>query len=240
MSPRVTLWVIVPERQTDLTVQALRGSWLHGLPPEDVNYCVANGSDSVDPSLRWLPLSRPDATPTTREQFYSNGQVLDVWAKEAYNGFLRRKVFMMVQQMIKEAATVLTPLDYAFLLDADTAVNVTNLQRFVNAIRGGGGEQVYTGRCLQEGLDAPRAIWLRDSTRRSDIARFIQLNERWRRVGRDVPWDDRLPPSPGGGPGILLSRGLLSTVRPAPARDAHTPGGEHDAETYTAHKGGTK
>ena len=208
---RVTYWVIVPERHTDVTVQALRHSWLRGLPPSDVEYCVANGSDSRDPSLHSLPLTRRDDTPTTREQFYAKGQVLDVWAKEAYNGFLRRKVFMMVQQMAKAATAQPARLDYAFLLDADTAVNVSNLRRFVDAIPGAGGRHAYTGRCLQEALDAPRAVWM-DGARRTDIARFIVLSERYRRLGRTLPWDDRLPPSPGGGPGILLSRGLLANV----------------------------
>ncbi|KAL1500468.1 hypothetical protein AB1Y20_013125 [Prymnesium parvum] len=205
----LTFWVIVPEQGTDEIVRALRNSWLRGLRAADVMYCVANGSDGRDAALHWLPFSRPEGTPTSREQFNLKGEVFDIWAKEAYNGFLRRKVFMMLQEMARRAALRPPQLDYAFLLDADTAVNVSNLRRFLGALPPGGVARVYTGRCLQDGLAAPPS-----PTRRKEIARFIRLSERYRRAGRVLAWNERLPPSPGGGPGILLSRALLTHLRP--------------------------
>lgn len=93
------------------------------------------------------------------------------------------------------------------LLDADTAVNQSNVERLVSVLHGGGDVPIYTGRCLQDAIDAP---WNRN--RRRDVARYIEA-ARNESAPERVPWPQNMPPSPGGGPGILFSRGLLASIR---------------------------
>ena len=52
-------------------------------------------------------------------------------------------------------------------------------------------------------------------SRRQEVAWYISLLKRNARLGAAPPqWDARTPPSPGGGPGLLFSRGLLASVLP--------------------------
>ena len=203
---RISYWVLVPEVGTDAVVAALRSSWLRGLQPTQAHYCVANSSASRDGTLLRLPMQRELGTPTSRGAFFGNGRLLDPVKREVYNSFLRRKVFAVVQAM--STLAVSGTLDYGVLLDADTAINVTNLEQLARAIPGGGDAMVYTGRCQQEALPAASGSDARSgrSYRRYDVARYIETR---RRHGRTVPWPSTIPPSPGGGPGLLLSRGLL-------------------------------
>lgn len=60
-----------------------------------------------------------------------------------YNNFLRHKVFEMMRQMCRSLHTM--PFTYAFMMDADTAVNRSNLERFVASLDPS--EAVYTGLC---------------------------------------------------------------------------------------------
>lgn len=102
--------------------------------------------------------------------------------------------------------------EYAMLIDADTAVNVTNAAKFVASLPGAGSTHVYTGRCLQRSLhepEGPQLLGAGTGSSRRDVARFIELR---RKRGSSVTWPLTIPPSPGGGPGLLFSRGLLASV----------------------------
>ena len=68
-----------------------------------------------------------------------------------YNNFLRHKVFEIMRQMCRRAVT--HPFDFAFMMDADTAVNQSNLQLFVNAL--GSGASVYSGLCRRRSWGKP-------------------------------------------------------------------------------------
>ena len=106
-------------------------------------------------TLHRLPVWRGADTPIAREVFFGNGRLLDPVKREIYNSFLRRKVFAMLQAMSVLAMN--DNLDYGVLLDADTAINISNLELFTQAIPGGGDAIVYTGRCQQEALPLPGA-----------------------------------------------------------------------------------
>ena len=123
-SPLVSYWIIVPESGTDDVVAALRASWLSGLPPSQVHYCVANNTASRDPMLHILPILRARDTPNTREEFFADGRLVDSVRREQYNSFLRRKVHAMMISMSALAVQVglrfccmCTP-SCSFLLDA--------------------------------------------------------------------------------------------------------------------------
>ena len=60
-----------------------------------------------------------------------------------YNNFLRHKVFEMMREMCRSLNTM--PFDFAFMMDADTAVNRTNLERFVARLDPA--VPTYTGLC---------------------------------------------------------------------------------------------
>ena len=213
-SHKISYWVLVPELGTDVAVAGLRGSWFRELHPTQVHYCVANGSASRDATLHRLPVWRGHTTPASREAFFGNGRLLDANRREVYNSFLRRKVFALMQSM--SALAIRGAFDYGMLLDSDTAVNVSNLEHFVRAIPNGGRGVVYTGRCQQGALAAARgrrnAVAGDDqgaqsgSHRRQDVARYIEMSRRQRPAPE---WPGTIPPSPGGGPGLLFSRGLL-------------------------------
>jgi hypothetical protein len=230
---RVSYWVLVPEVGTDAVVTALRTSWLREPLPAQLHFCVANATASRDASLHRLPVQRTPSTPTSRDAFFGNGRLLDPIKREVYNSFLRRKVFAVLQAM--SSLAVQGEFDYGVLLDADTALNVSNLELLARAIPGGGDAVVYTGRCQQAALSTNESSdvataqnsgaggatnWAGSASRRrarggphqrQEVARFIEMR---RRYGTEVPWPANIPPSPGGGPGLVFSRGLLSAVHP--------------------------
>ena len=156
-----------------------------------------------------LPVLRDAQTPSDRAEFFGRGALLDAKKRELYNTFLRRKVLAMFRAMSERA--VQDAFDYAMLLDADTAINASNVDRFVAAIPGGGSAQVYTGRCLQEEVHSTDDAARRAAAemRRSDVARFISLNKM---LDHSARWPLSIPPSPGGGPGLIFSRKLLTSV----------------------------
>ena len=239
----VSYFIIVPELGTDSVVAALRGSWLRPLPHSRVHYCVANNTASDDPLLHRLPVHRRRNTPLAREAFFAGGRLINPAARERYNGFLRRKVFAMLQSMSELAAK--RELDYAVLLDADTVMNVSNLMRFVGALPGGGDASIYTGRCLQYPLDdrpdgsssgggsggsggggggddggngnRRRELPIAAPTtplaglKRYDVDWYIAMSRQT--TGARAHYPPTIPPSPGGGPGLIFSRALLTSVR---------------------------
>ena len=216
LPPTISYFVLVPELGTDRVVGALRNSWLRGLPAQNVHYCVAGNTASRDTLLHRLELTRRRHTPIAREAFFAGGRLIDRVGRERYNGFLRRKVLAVLQAMSDLAAR--GALDYAVLLDADTAINVTNFESFARALPGSGDVPIFTGRCLQDPL-APgdssssggaAAQAPKPTHRRRDVAWYIEAR---RRNGPKTPWPGTIPPSPGGGPGILFSRALLTTLR---------------------------
>ena len=166
-----------------------------------------------------------------RTEFFDNGRLIDKPMRDMYNRFLRNKVFAMLYAMTVSARQVratsclrtptTTPVDgfvvtvrwqglfdFAMMLDADTAVNTANVAKLVAALPGAGDAPVFTGRCLQQSLqDAPRTGGAPPFRR--DIASFIDLHQR---RGDTVQWPLLTPPSPGGGPGLLFSRGLLASI----------------------------
>lgn len=161
---KLTFWVIAPEVNTDEVVTAIRRSWLSGTA-ERSRFCVASGiSRSADASLHWLhglkefpivaasrselnqrlKLSRDkgDSGILQREPLHARiNHSRDL--TQQYNNFLRHKVFEILEQICRGAER--REFDYAFMMDADTAVNVSNLQRFVNSL--GAGAAVYSGLC---------------------------------------------------------------------------------------------
>lgn len=218
---QISYWVIAPEFGTDHVTAAIRGSWLRTVEPQCLFFCVANNSASQDPTLHRLPLYRKSNTPMARDSFFVGGRLLSPVRRERYNTFLRKKVFLMLKAMADRA--VLRSFDFGMLLDADTAVNVSNLQLFVDAMPGGADQPTYTGRCQQEGLTHGSSTEAMASTRtgaasspprqtyfRQDVAEFIEL----RKQNAELAWPLTIPPSPGGGPGLLFSRALLAAVQP--------------------------
>ena len=217
---RLSYWVLTPEVGADDVVTALRGSWLKDVPPAQIHYVVANTSTGRDATLHRLPLPRGADVPLTRDEFFGNGRLLNPQKREVYNSFLRRKVFAIIEAMSAMAAG--GAFDYGVLLDADTAVNVSNLELLTKAIPQSGDASVYTGRCQQEPLlmsSSGQPIASRGTfslgvdrlDKRYDVAQYI---ERRRLHGPSTPWPPTIPPSPGGGPGLIFSRGLLAAVRP--------------------------
>ena len=78
-----------------------------------------------------LPVRRTRAVPSDRKAFelLPDDDAYKIREKEAYNSFLRRKVHAMLVAMAAGAARY--DFDYAFLLDYDTAVNVTGLRAWL-------------------------------------------------------------------------------------------------------------
>ena len=167
---RLSFWVITPERDAAETVVALRTSWLAEAAEGSVHYCVAaaDDSDASGAPVHLLPVRRTRAVPPDRKAFelLPDDDAYKIREKEAYNSFLRRKVHAMLVAMAAGAARY--DFDYAFLLDYDTAVNVTNLQQFANALPGGGDAPIFTGRCIQRGLNQPGGG-------RKWVARYLSL-----------------------------------------------------------------
>ena len=69
-----------------------------------------------------------------------------------YNNFLRYKVFEIMRQMCAAALSERS-FDFAFMMDADTAVNQSNLQRFVNTL--GREASIYSGLCRRRSWGKP-------------------------------------------------------------------------------------
>tara|TARA_B110001452_G_scaffold261679_1_gene260751 strand:- start:796 stop:2082 length:1287 start_codon:yes stop_codon:yes gene_type:complete len=216
--PRTDFFVITPEAGTDATMLAMRLGWMSTLPSERVHFCVANNTDSrqrdINPTLLVLESVRRSAeTPRSRDDYFHARQLGGKQRerlKELYNSFLRLKVLAMLREMARRAESRL--LDYAFMLDYDTATNSSNLDAFVAALPGAGDRPIYTGRCVQEPLMAAGTTL--DASRRQEVAWYINLAQRASKQGAPAPqWDPRTPPSPGGGPGLLFSRGLLTQVQ---------------------------
>lgn len=213
---RTHYFVITPEVRTDETVLALRHGWMRSIPHERLHFCVAAGSDSSllgKPTMLLLrDVQRGAGTPVTRDAYWHNREISAsrrTALKESYNSFLRSKVLAMVREMAALASR--QQLDYAFMLDYDTVTNTTNLDAFAAALPGAGGGRIYTGRCVQE----PLTGGMLDASRRQEVAFYISLKERSERLHLAAPqWDPRTPPSPGGGPGLLFSRGLLAALQP--------------------------
>jgi hypothetical protein len=213
---RTHYFVITPEVRTDETVHALRQGWMRSIPYERLHFCVASGSDSAhlgQPTMLLLQdVQRVAGTPVTRDTFWQDREISAsrrLALKESYNSFLRSKVLAMVRAMAALASR--SQLDYAFMLDYDTVTNTSNLDAFAAALPGEGGGRIYTGRCVQE----PLTGGMLDASRRQEVAFYISLKERSVRRHLAAPqWDPRTPPSPGGGPGLLFSRGLLASLQP--------------------------
>ena len=163
---------VTPEIATDEVVASIRRSWLHGVG-NDARFCVASGqSVSKDETLHWLHgLNRSDDVATGRADLNSRIQPSVLKVQEdlsntskiinemdnavkpgqrrptnreimrVYNNFLRHKVFQMLRDMCRRRKES----DFSFMMDADTAVNRTNLQRFVQRIVPN--SAIYTGLC---------------------------------------------------------------------------------------------
>lgn len=232
---QITYWVITPEVGTGRAVAALRASWLKGAD-DSARFCVASGmSDSHEPNLHWLhglnrsttvASGRADLNRRVRSSQSSTDPAITASparaqgvsepgvsasderlpkrhrgpaaaaAREAataeaqlrhseeetrrltrvYNNFLRHKVFEILREMCRALMTNRLG-DFAFMMDADTAVNRTNLARFASRIDPSA--KVYTGLCKRRGT-----------------------------------FSNQMQRGVGGGPGILLSRPLLTSVCP--------------------------
>ena len=68
-----------------------------------------------------------------------------------YNNFLRHKVFEILREMCRASLDESKSFDFLFMMDADTAVNRSNLERFVAKIDPA--QPLYTGLCKR------RATW---------------------------------------------------------------------------------
>jgi hypothetical protein len=74
-----------------------------------------------------------------------------------YNNFLRHKVFEIMRQMCRAASNDSTPFEFAFMMDADTAVNRTNLEWFLAAVDPS--VPLYSGLCKR------RSTWSNQAQR---------------------------------------------------------------------------
>jgi len=172
--PQVSYWIITPEVKTDTVARAIRRAWLHGAGAS-AHFCVASGmSRSHDTSLHWLHgLNRSNQVasgradlnlklqsqlsssllPTSRSPHNSvveTGSIASMVQHETarareltriYNNFLRHKVFEIMRDMCRLRHLS----EYAFMMDADTAVNRTNLETFVTNLDRTA--PLYTGLC---------------------------------------------------------------------------------------------
>lgn len=143
--------------------------WLSGLNRSE---SVASGRSDLNSRLhedkrdRSLP---PPAAPPANGPVRSaaamaakeSAQVLKLKAEKAreltriYNNFLRHKVFQIMRDMCSSLTT--RTFDFAFMMDADTVVNRTNLENFVSTIDLT--VPVYTGLCKR------RSTWASQNQR---------------------------------------------------------------------------
>merc|ERR1711871_554053 len=169
---RVSYWIIAPEVETDMVVSSLRRAWLKTVG-RHAHFCVASGmSRSRDPKLHWLHgLNRSNQVASGRADLNLRLQLRPSFASDKnsraagapstseqrqtlraqeltrlYNNFLRHKVFQIVRDMCTSITDASLPQwSYAFMMDADTAVNRTNLERFVADLAPTA--PLYTGLC---------------------------------------------------------------------------------------------
>ena len=166
---------------------------------------------------RWhlLPVRRTRAVPSDRKAFelLPDDDAYKIREKEAYNSFLRRKVHAMLVAMAAGAARY--DFDYAFLLDYDTAVNVTNLQQFANALPGGGDAPIFTGRCIQRGLNQPGGG-------RKWVARYMRALAANDTVGaRGIA--EMMPPSRAAAPACSSRAACCASCSRSSARAPRSP-----------------
>ena len=107
------------------------------------------------------------------------------------------------------------------VLDADTAVNVSNLELLCRCLASGAGACTLAA---ASGATADVEQWPATASRgtfnlgvdrldkRYDVAQYIEGEDC---TAPATPSPPTIPPSPGGGPGLIFSRGLLAAVRPA-------------------------
>ena len=139
--------------------------WLSGLNNSQVPFVAASRSDlnsqlyqTVAPSLlnqtahAYLLQGRSSAASSPQQsqqqQVRVKQQVDKAWRiTRQYNSFLRHKVFEIMREMCRSVRLEygFDDFDYAFIMDADTAVNRTNLEAFVRPLPAK--ESVYTGFC---------------------------------------------------------------------------------------------
>lgn len=162
----ISYWVITPEGSPESTSAAIRGSWLKGAEAQS-HFCVAGESVmSTSSGITWLHgLNRSSYIPSNRSALNADLRGISGTAggtlasrenalprggpepsriKRLYNNFLRFKVFEMFRRICADREN----FDYAFLMDADTAVNRTNLQAFVDLI--GTEREIFTGLCKRK------------------------------------------------------------------------------------------
>ena len=134
--------------------------WLHRLNRSDT---VANGRADLNLRLHsqsssgsadaMLPSTSPRRNRSAAAQAASAaaGQLQQDAARareltRVYNNFLRHKVFQIMRDMCRSVTDpAARPFSYAFMMDADTAVNRTNLENFVAGLDPTAA--VYTGLC---------------------------------------------------------------------------------------------
>lgn len=133
-------------------------STLHWLPNLNRSERVANGRSDLNSRLHSTAASpggnetgpaqqssmRSEAASVAREATLAHRRRDEADSRELtrlYNNFLRHKVFEMMREMCRARTTA----DFFFMMDADTAVNRTNLERFVMSIDPSAA--VYTGLC---------------------------------------------------------------------------------------------
>ena len=120
--------------------------WLHGLNRSSL---VAEGRSDLNKQLKSTTgrLPEPDGdgaadgkehglSARRRAEIQRLHQKRENHSRELtrlYNNFLRYKVFEIMRQMCRRAES--HPFEYAFMMDADTAVNRSNLEAFVTPLR---------------------------------------------------------------------------------------------------------
>ena len=137
--------------------------WLSGLNNSQVPFVAASRSDLNTRLYQTVAPSMPNQTahaylleghassagsspqPSQQQQVRVKQQVDKAWRiTRQYNSFLRHKVFEIMREMCRSVRRE-HAFDYAFIMDADTAVNRTNLEAFVRPLSTK--ESVYTGFC---------------------------------------------------------------------------------------------
>jgi len=136
--------------------------WLSGLNNSLVPFVAASRSDLNARLYQTVAPSMPNQSahaylldqassagsspqPSQQQQVRVKQQVDKAWRiTRQYNSFLRHKVFEIMREMCRSVRRE-HAFDYAFLMDADTAVNRTNLEAFVRPLPAK--DSVYTGFC---------------------------------------------------------------------------------------------
>ena len=138
--------------------------WLHGL---NRSSSVASGRADLNSRLTkptsYAASPPPPATSAPRSAAALEAAEATATAKQEakrtreltriYNNFLRHKVF----QIMRDICSQRHQSEYAFMMDADTAVNRTNLERFVTSLDSAA--PLYTGLCRR------RSTWANNNQR---------------------------------------------------------------------------